>query len=39
MLGDLNSTEDAILDRALIETYRIKGITSDPETQVTKNPQ
>lgn len=38
MLGDLSSTEEAILDRALIETYRIKGITSDPETQATKEP-
>ena len=38
MLGSLNSTEEAILDRALIETYRIKGITSDPETQATKEP-
>ncbi len=38
MLGNLNSTEEAILDRALIETYRIKGITSDPETQATKEP-
>lgn len=38
MLGELNSTEEAILDRALIETYRIKGITSDPETQATKEP-
>lgn len=38
MLGGLNPTEEALLDRALIETYRIKGITSDPETQVTKEP-
>ena len=38
MLGELSSTEEAILDRALIETYRIKGITSDPETQATKEP-
>ncbi len=38
MLGGLNSTEEAILDKALIETYRIKGITSDPETQATKEP-
>ena len=38
MLGELNSTEEAILDRALIETYRIKGVTSDPETQATKEP-
>jgi hypothetical protein len=38
MLGDLNPTEEAILDRALIETYRIKGITTDPETQMNKEP-
>lgn len=38
MLGQLNSTEEAILDRALIETYRIKGITTDPDTQATKEP-
>jgi len=38
MVGGLNPTEEAILDRALIETYRIKGITTDPETQATKEP-
>lgn len=35
---DMSSAEEAILDRALIETYRIKGITPDPETQMTKEP-
>src|SRR3990172_3965987 len=38
MLGSLTPTEEAILDRALIETYRIKGITTDPVTQKTKEP-
>ncbi|RJR27033.1 DUF87 domain-containing protein [candidate division WWE3 bacterium] len=38
MLGGLTPTEEAILDRALIETYRIKGITTDPDTQSTKEP-
>ncbi len=38
IMGELNPTEEAILDRALIETYRIKGITTDPETQITKEP-
>jgi len=38
MLGDMNPTEEAIIDRALIETYRIKGITTDPETQMSKEP-
>jgi type IV secretory pathway VirB4 component len=37
MLGDLTPTEDAILDRALITTYKLKGITPDPATQ-TKEP-
>lgn len=35
---EMTSTEEAILDRALIETYRIKGITPDPETQMSKEP-
>lgn len=38
MLGDLNPTEEAILDRALIETYRSKGITPDPDTQMDNEP-
>lgn len=38
MLGQLSSTEEAILDRALIETYRMKGITTDPDTQSSKEP-
>lgn len=38
MLGDLSPTEEAVLDRDLIETYRMKGITSDPETQMSKEP-
>ena len=37
MLGSLTTTEAAVLDRALVATYRAKGITSDPETQ-TKEP-
>lgn len=37
MLGDLTPTEDAILDRALVTTYKLKGITPDPATQ-TKEP-
>src|SRR6185369_7562961 len=35
--GELTAEQDAILDRALIETYRQKGITPDPATQ-TKAP-
>ena len=38
MMGDLSPTEEAVLDRALIETYRLKGITTDPDTQMTKEP-
>lgn len=37
VLGELDATHDAILDRALVETYRQKGITADPITQ-TKQP-
>jgi len=33
MLGDIDPSMDAILDRALVETYRQKGITQDPVTQ------
>lgn len=38
MLGDMDSTESAVLDRALVETYRMKGITPDPETQRREPP-
>lgn len=37
VLGELDAAQDAILDRALVETYRQKGITADPATQ-TKQP-
>jgi len=37
MFGELNSIELAILDRALILTYREKGITLDPKTQRNAN--
>ncbi len=33
VLGSLDPTEAAILDRALKQTYRLKGITDDPKTQ------
>ena len=36
--GGLSSIEDAILDKALILTYRDKGITFDPDTQVKEPP-
>ena len=37
VLGTLDPGHDAILDRALVEVYRQKGITPDPATQ-TKEP-
>ncbi|OGC47725.1 hypothetical protein A2713_00975 [candidate division WWE3 bacterium RIFCSPHIGHO2_01_FULL_35_17] len=38
MLGELSSSESAILDRALVDTYRLKGITQDPITQTNEPP-
>ncbi|MDP2720570.1 MAG: ATP-binding protein [bacterium] len=38
MLGELTPTEDAILDRALVTTYKLKGITPDPATQTKEAP-
>lgn len=32
MMGELTPTQDAMLDRALVLTYRNKGITQDPQT-------
>lgn len=37
MLGQISPEEDAILDKALVETYADKGITAEPATQ-TKTP-
>jgi type IV secretory pathway VirB4 component len=37
MLGNLTPTEEAVLDNALVITYKLKGITQDPATQ-TKEP-
>lgn len=36
MLGTITPEEDALLDKALFETYALKDITTDPETH--KNP-
>ncbi len=33
VLGNLNARESAILDRALKQTYQLKGINDDPKTQ------
>ena len=38
VMGELDASHDAILDRALVETYRQKGITTDPETQKKEPP-
>ncbi len=38
IMGKLTPTEDALLDRALILTYKHKGITTDPATQKLEPP-
>ncbi len=38
IMGKLTPTEDAVLDRALILTYKMKGITPDPATQKKEPP-
>jgi type IV secretory pathway VirB4 component len=38
IMGQLNATQEALLDRALVATYRAKGITQDPETQKKEPP-
>jgi len=38
IMGQLNPSEEAILDRALVLTYKMKGITSDPATQKNEPP-
>ena len=38
IMGQLNATQEALLDRALVATYRAKGITQDPETQKREPP-
>lgn len=38
IMGELNPSEEAVLDRALIATYKAKGITMDPATQTRQPP-
>ncbi|MBI4067331.1 hypothetical protein HY407_03020 [Candidatus Gottesmanbacteria bacterium] len=38
VMGQLSPPEDALLDRALVLTYRQKGITPDPSTQKNEPP-
>ncbi len=39
MLGEMSPTEDATLNRALVLTYRQKGITEDPATHTLEAPR
>ncbi|MDO8639887.1 MAG: DUF87 domain-containing protein [bacterium] len=38
IMGNLSPAQDAMLDRALVETYKQKGITADPSTQKLEPP-
>lgn len=38
VMGRLNESEKAVLDRALIATYKAKGITLDPQTHTNQPP-
>lgn len=38
IMGQLNPSEEAVLDRALVLTYKQKGITPDPATQKKEPP-
>lgn len=38
IMGEISPTQDALLDRAIINAYRAKGITSDPATQSKEPP-
>jgi conjugal transfer ATP-binding protein TraC len=38
IMGKLTPTEESILDKALVLTYKQKGITADPETQKKEPP-
>lgn len=38
IMGTISPTQEALLDRALIMTYKAKGITMDPETQGREPP-
>lgn len=38
MLGDMTPQQDALLDRALVASYKAKGITPDPATQTNEPP-
>ncbi len=38
MLGELDPLEESVLDRALVDAYKMKGITPDPATQNKEPP-
>lgn len=38
MLGDMDAIEESILDKAMMEAYKMKGITPDPTTQDREAP-
>jgi type IV secretory pathway VirB4 component len=38
IMGDLSANEEAVLDRALMLTYKMKGITPEPATQKNEPP-
>jgi len=38
MIGDMDPIEESILDRAVMDAYKMKGITPDPETQTREPP-
>lgn len=38
IMGSLNASQEALLDRALINAYKAKGITMDPDTQDREAP-
>ncbi|MBD3250838.1 MAG: DUF87 domain-containing protein [Candidatus Pacebacteria bacterium] len=38
MLGEMSAEQEALLDRALVKTYKSKGITPDPATQENEPP-
>ncbi|WKZ25359.1 MAG: DUF87 domain-containing protein [bacterium] len=38
IMGQISPTQEAMLDRALIMTYKAKGITNDPDTQSKEPP-
>lgn len=38
IMGEISASQEALLDRAIINAYRAKGITQDPETQKLEPP-